>query len=63
MLAAITLKACPFCGSRSVALRQLHIAMVKCPDCHAIVSFGGRESALQTQAAWNERKNECTTKS
>lgn len=48
------LKPCPFCGG-TVRLRCIHIAMVECMICHAIISFGGRESLEQTVKAYNLR--------
>lgn len=64
MNSKINLKPCPFCGSSNVKLEVHYIAMIHCRKCHAIMSFGGKESAQKTIEAYNSRQEDepCTTK-
>ena len=52
------LKPCPFC--RSKMLKPCYfggLALIKCKNCGAIVSFDGKKSMSQTTNAWNRRAN------
>lgn len=48
------LKPCPFCGGQ-VKLKMLHVAMIQCTKCNAIISFGGNEYPKQTVKMYNLR--------
>lgn len=50
------LKACPFCKSPDLTVRQNNnITFVVCEPCGAVVSFHGNESLEATRSAWNRR--------
>ena len=52
------LKPCAFCGSKMLKPCYFEsVALIKCKNCGALVSFDGKESMSQTINAWNRRAN------
>jgi len=57
---SIKLKPCPFCGGNNVKFDYAWcstVPLIYCPDCTAVVSFGGnkRDTKKYSAEAWNRR--------
>lgn len=50
------LKPCPFCGGKAICRDNIiSFFTIKCNQCHAVVSFVGREKKQLCVKAWNRR--------